>query len=598
MKRIITYTLIFLFININLFGQQEVEGNSKDYLWAVNANIGYSLLWGDAASQSYNPFARWFNSDESAFSYGINVQRKLNKSFKIQGGILMGSLNSYRDSLDWSDVNHPVTNSETSYFDGHIALNVDFTSLMGFKEDRLVSFYGLLGVGMVHYSATSYLGGVEQPDRTISGANTLMIPWGWGLDFRINEKFSINFENTFRNTFIDDLDAYEGQNSDFSDFYSITGVGLTYKFGEKREKEKPKVEIAPVEETDIQDDDSLVAGLEPVYVSFRSSIPKSVSPNTEYDVNSIINKEDLTSKGVYEMKIPNDFYISNIKTEGGKLEQDSSKFVVTWDEMPESNLMISYHLSVGGLEEISYTFDSKFTYVEDSIEKVKTFTNRVSLNEVVLVKNDTNSTVQDSAVAQSVTTTQDNTAALVSAPIIAVAAQSSNVEYRIQIAAVFGGTTSKGLLKKRLGLSQDVKEDPYKSSYRYTVGSYSSYGEAAQNRALSKVKGSYVVVFKDGKYIGGLAKVNKDVMDKDGLYESGMTYKIQIAASKGRPYPISRLAYKYGLKDSDITEDEFAGWFQYSFGKYRTKEEAKPALNSIKNKVPKAHIIKFNDGKR
>ncbi|MCK5847409.1 MAG: hypothetical protein KAG84_08215, partial [Bacteroidales bacterium] len=152
--------------------------------------------------------------------------------------------------------------------------------------------------------------------------------------------------------------------------------------------------------------------------------------------------------------------------------------------------------------------------------------------------------------------------------------------------------------KKRLGLSQDVKEDPYKNSNRYTVGSYPSYGEAAQNKALSKVKGAYVVIFVDGKYVGGLAKVNKDVMDQDGIYETGLTYKVQIAAAKGRPYPISRLAYKYGLKENEITEDEFAGWFQYSFGKFRNAEDAKPALKSIQNKIPKAHIIKFNNGNR
>ena len=497
--------------------------------------------------------------------------------------MLFGNLNSYRENDSWSDDTHAQTSAETSYFDGHIAVNVDFTSMMGFKPDRFVSFYGLVGVGMAKYSATSYLDGVAQDARTVSGASTLMIPWGWGLDFRINDHFSITFENTFRHTFVDDFDAYIGANGNtLKDFYSVTGLGLTYKFGEKREKKKPKIEIEPVE----PNDDSIVAVAvvekQAAEIVYRNNIPDSVSPNSEYSVNSIINKGDTKGEGVYKMSIPEDFYVSNVISDGGNIEQDSSSLTIRWKSVPEGNLMISYKLSSGGLEKDHYTISSTYTYEEDSTQKEQVFTSVMHLKSLA-VKSTENTEQQQNSIEE---------LPVVSNPVV------NNIEYRVQVAAAFGGTVSKGLLKKRLRLSQEVKEDPYKNSYRYTVGSYTSYGEAAQNSAMSKVRGSYVVIFVDGKYVGGLDKVNKDIMDQDGIYKDGLTYKIQIAGSKGRSYPISRLAYKYGLKENEITEDESAGWYLYSFGKFRNSEDAKPSLKQIKTKIPKAYIIKFSDGKR
>jgi len=582
MRKILLHINIFavMLISTGLFAQQNTEKQSPNYVWAVNANFGYSLLWGDAASQNPNPFARWFDSNESAFSYGLNIHHKLNNTFKLQGGVLFGNLKSYRENNSWSENTHPQTSAKTSYFDGHIALNVDFTSIMGFKPDRFVSFYGLVGVGMAQYSATSYLGSDEQKDRTVNGASTLIIPWGWGLDFRINDNFSITFENTFRHTFVDDFDAYIGADGNtLRDFYSVTGLGLTYKFGEKKEKKKPKIEIEPVDP--IEDSTLAVAVVDevPTEIVYRTNVPDSVSPNTEYNVNSIVNKGDTKGIGVYIMSIPEKFYVSNVIADGGEIEQDSSSLKVSWTNVPEDNLMISYKLSVGGIEKESYTLTSTYTYEEDSIQKEQVFNNIVYLKSVIVDDEIADNQKQDS------TTTEQIPFA-------------SNIEYRVQVAAAFGGTVSKGLLKKRLGLSQDVKEDPYKNSYRYTVGSYNSYGEAAQNNALSKVKGAYVVVFVDGEYVGGLEKVNKEVMDQNGIYQDGLTYKVQIAGSKGRPYPISRLAYKYGLKENEITEDESAGWFLYSFGKYRNAEDAKPSLKQIKAKIPKAYIIKFSEGKR
>jgi hypothetical protein len=231
-----------------------------------------------------------------------------------------------------------------------------------------------------------------------------------------------------------------------------------------------------------------------------------------------------------------------------------------------------------------------FSYAENNENKVKTFNNRVNLKSDVVAQNQNANQNANPVTANPTNTNQQS---IEVGPLT-----KAGLEYRVQVAAVFGGTTSKRLLQKRLGLTDEIYEDSYKNSYRYTVGSFQKYSEAVQHAALSKVNGAYVVVFKDGKYIGQLENVNDDIKDTDGVKPSGTTYKVQIAASKGRPYSIAKLAYKYGVEETDVTEDKIGDWFQYSVGTFNTMDEAKSLLSTLKVKLPEAYIIKFVDGKR
>ena len=578
MKRIFQFAVLFLVLVPATLMAQSTE-NEKVYLWDLSANVGSSLLWGDAAS-SGSPFTRWFGK-ESNLTFGLALNRKLSNTFGIQAVFQKGMLSGER--VSWTgDAAHPIINSRTDFFDYNIGLNVDFTSLFGFKPDRFMSVYGFGGVGMMHYDAQSNADGF--PYNAVKD-NTLIIPWGGGLKFRLNNRWNALLETNFRNTFSDDIDAYIGSGTDVNDIYSITSIGVTYKFGEKKEK-KPKIEISPVEPAD-----SLLAEIyTPVTIGYTSTIPTQVEPNFEYPVKTLISKGDLKGNAIYELKIPEDFYVKDIVSNGGKISQEDNSFRITWEEMPADKLEISYLLSTGGLDKESYVIASNLNYNEKEESKVKTFTSRVNLKPMAI------SVVEKPA---EVVVEQETPQVVVVAPVVEQETVKSNgLEYRIQVAAVFGGTTSKRMLQKQLGLSEEVKEDPYKNSYRYTVGSYTSYAEAAQHAALSTVNGAYVVAFKDGKYVGGLENTNTDIMDKNGIYPNGSTYKVQIAASKDRTYSIAKLAYKYGLKENEITEDEIAGWYQYSVGKFTSNADAKQLLDELKLKVPKAYIIHFEDGVR
>jgi len=589
MKKLSKILLLMLII-FPLFINAQDKTTEKNYLWDVSANMGSSLLWGDANTNA-SPFTRWF-SKESNFTFGFTLKRKITNAFHLQIALQKGMLSGERSTWGGDKV-HPVVNAVTDYYDYHLGLNVDFTSILGFKEDRFMSVYAFGGIGMVHYNAQSF---TDANLYNSVNKSTLIVPWGGGLRFRFNERWSVYLESNFRNAFVDDVDAYVGQGSKVNDIYSITGMGVTYRFGQKRAK-KPKVEISPVEPAD-----TALAQVEiPEEVIFVSGLPTEAEPNTAYNVTSKLTKGKLTGKAIYEMSIPEDFYISDAKTNSGKLIQDSSSLKIIWEELPTEDIILTYRLSTGGLDKDSYTLPTMFSYNEKGESKTKTFNNRINLKATPIAATNgtkepnTAQTVADNGKNTNKTNVAANTAKVKQA---SPKVENAGLEYRIQVATVFGGRTSKRLLQKQLKLQESIQEDPYKNSYRYTVGNFKTYAEAAQYNALSSVRGAYVVVFKNGKYVGGLENTNTDVMDKNGIYPTGETYKVQIAASKGRTYSIAKLAYKYGFKNDQITEDEIAGWYQYTVGKFRTIDEAKALLKEVKLKVPKAYIVKFVDAKR
>ena len=594
MKKIYTLLLIFIVCAPLLVNAQD-EGipKKKNYLWDVSANAGLTLLWGDANSDG-NPLQRWF-SKEVSLAYGITLKRKISNAFQLQFAFQNGILNGER--AKWSGGgDHAVITAKTNFFDYHVGLNVDFTALFGAKPDRLISVYMFGGVGMVHYKGNSYANG-----EFIYSADSMamMIPWGGGLRLRINEKLSIYGETNFRHVSADNVDAYIGSGSKTNDIYSITGMGITYKFGPKKPKKikEPKVELTPYEPVD-----SVIAEAEKsAEIVYSSNIPKTIDPNSEYRVNTTISMDDIKGKVVYEFNIPEDIYLSEIVSEGAIIEHDSTTVKVIWDNIVNSNLIVNYRLTTGGLEKSSYIVRGSLSYKENEENKTKTFSDRMNLKDETIASN---TNTQDKVVSEnnnastnSGVSANNNSGVAVVTPV--ETKKTNNLEYRVQVAAVFGGTTSKRMLQRKLRINDEIKEDPYKKSYRYTVGSFKTYGEAAQHKALGQVKGAYVVVFKDGKYIGQLDKTNADVMDKNGLFTDGETYKVQLSASKGRPYSISKLAYKYGLDESKIMEDKTSsGWYQYSIGKYKSKEDAKKYLNKMKLKISSAYVIKFIEGKR
>ncbi len=568
--RFVLTTSAILFAFASFAQDNKSETKPEIYNWDVTAKAGASLLWGDAAS-SYSPFTKWFSS-ECGFAGELVLNRRISNVFGIQAGFAKGVLSGYREV--WSSETHPITSSKTDFMDYHLALNVDITSIFNHNPNRFLSIYAFGGVGMINYTATSYLNGKLHQEAS---DNTLMVPWGGGLRFRLSPRFSVIAETNFRNTFVDNIDAYEGSGSEVNDIYSITSIGLTYRFGQKKDK-KREIEIIPVVPAD-----TAIAQVDtteyqpPVNVLVKRGMPVTAISDTSYIVQVEITKEDLSDYGQYSQTIPEGFDVVEVNSHGGEFRYDGKEMVIEWMKIPsEPILKFSYELKSLKPKPKTYDFEGSFKYAEDTAMRIKTFVDNVVVSgpSTDVVADNTNDEIPVSADAI------------------------SGIDYRVQVAAIFGGKSSADVMARHLKVTEQVYEDPYKRGYRYTVGHHDNYSEAKAHRRNVSVKGAYVVAFVDGKYVGDLAKTNEIVMDKDPFNSTGVTYKIQIAASKGRPYSIAKLASKYGLSPSAIYQDSNGTYYMYTTGTYSSLEEAKAELNKVRSSVKGAYIVKFVNGKR
>jgi hypothetical protein len=310
----------------------------------------------------------------------------------------------------------------------------------------------------------------------------------------------------------------------------------------------------------------------PIEVIVDRGMPVTAISDTTYIVQVQIQKGNLNYFGQYSQTIPAGFTALEDNSRGGTFQFDGESMIIEWQKMPSAELLeFSYKLSTQKLEAKTYSFEGEFRYYEDTATRVRTFVDNIIVED-----------------AQNKQLAVDNSKGQNSI---------SGVDYRVQIAAVFGGKSSSDVIAKRLKVSEEVFEDPYNRGYRYTVGHHNDYSSANAHRRNVSVKGAYVIAFVDGEYVGDLAKTNEVIMDKDAFNSEGVTYKIQIAASKGRPYSIAKLADKYGLNPNEIYQDAGGVYYKYSVGKYTSLDDAKAALSTIKSKVKSAYIVKFIEGK-
>jgi hypothetical protein len=175
--------------------------------------------------------------------------------------------------------------------------------------------------------------------------------------------------------------------------------------------------------------------------------------------------------------------------------------------------------------------------------------------------------------------------------------------YRVQVYAVYGGTTSGKLLQKRLNLDHEVTQT-YQGNYsKYTSGEFATYEEATayKNKLRnSTVPGAFVVGFYEGERINNIQdaiSIEKNgVPSTSPILSKGLTYRIQIAASN-KNLSVDDIGNQTGVTET-ISKTTHQGLFKYEVGNYTNYEEAKKAMLQLRDKVSDAFIVKYKDGTR
>jgi len=224
---------VLLFPGISLQAQKIAPKGFIPY-WQVNVNVGTSLFFGDIKENPIIPQSK--NNNEWRLGSGLVVGYQLTQVFGIRGQALYGQLAGTKRSLD--------RYFEGDYIEFNLNTTVNLNSLFGRKRsDRLVNAYLLVGVGITNYNSTfynlstgakiGYIGfgsGSGIKGRTLEG----ILTGGVGVNFRLNNRLTINFETANR---IMNSDKMDGWVKNFKyDVYNFTSLGLSYKFGRRKIK--------------------------------------------------------------------------------------------------------------------------------------------------------------------------------------------------------------------------------------------------------------------------------------------------------------------------------------------------------------------------
>lgn len=573
----ILFTL-FLIGSFNLVIAQNSFGGRISF----GVQFGSTMLWGDLSDDS-DPFSKIL-SKESSLSYGINFNYKLAPPLTLQGDFIFGQFTGER--LMWSNNVPAGIGFKTDYFDYNLNLQLDLIGLLSSNTDNKLSIYFIGGAGFIHYKSNSFMLNNNLPLRSANDINIIAVTGG-GIGYNISPKLRIYAQNTYRISFVDDLDSYIGSGSAVNDIYSFTNLGIQYRFGKKHKTEP--IHIQPIEpDTNLE----IASSYENVKVNVV--MPKQFEPNETkpYIVN--IQKGSLTEEASYNQSFPEGFTVTPIDTFLGVFRFIKGKLYVKWDSLPSvEDFKLTLSLSVGDLKDSSYTIPGTFVYTEQG--EIKTIHNRTKIEVkspqdtiAVIATELSNDQGESEEISDTMLIKKDN-----------LLDSTGRFIFRVQIAAVYGGNLNPFGLQKQYKLSEQIYTSYSLGYSRYTIGNFNSYQEAEIARQNTNVRGAYVVVFKDGVYQTYLHYINQDIKNNTPFLSDGITYKIQLLANEGGPYPIVKIAAKYYVSNSSIYEEKTLNWYQYTVGSFNSYDEAKSQLEIYRKLgANDAFIVKYRNGMR
>ncbi|MCD4695588.1 MAG: hypothetical protein K8S16_05035 [Bacteroidales bacterium] len=486
----IAFALIISYLLLTSFTLSSQEkDNSLWKNWSVNVNGGASLFYGDIENYEFYPTTT--NKNEWRFGYGIMLQKKFGDFFSVRGQLFNGKLaGSKRAYQYWFEANI----LETS-----ISGTLNISNILKRRDDRLINIYGTLGIGFANWETelkqfhSDEIINENGKDNSGSGlfGRTIepVIPFGLGIDFNLNDHWSVIFEGSLRPVNSDKLDAKVGAFQ--YDFYSYNFVGITYKFG-PYEEDLPilPAEDLIAEETIIEEAETepeVIIDTEPeiepeeIAVEETKPIP---DPNKTID-EKLLDKEYRT--GMYESPWPGvDF---TVQIAASRKQMDPEQFKIKYGL--SSDVIIHkgegwYRYSIGNYIKYWKAKENKNIIVtrhgiDDAFVVAYKEDKRLMLHELV-------SEDSEFAVGQQGSTERAK----------------EEVAFSVQMLASKNGNISASAIREMFEINTDIYKEFNNGFYQYTAGSFKSYPEAAKLRNKIKahgLSGAFVVGYKNGERV-------------------------------------------------------------------------------------------------
>ncbi|MDC0560969.1 DUF6089 family protein [Bacteroidia bacterium] len=198
---------------------------------SVGLNFGLTNSYTDAPQENSG------NSFGLGFKYSVSHSIGIRASFN--SGTIAGDRSEETGNADYSFENSFSTIDLSAVF---TLGNVSFL-----RSARNLQYFATIGLGSMSNDAT---GINNDPSRNTSyDESEVFIPIGFGLKYNLNDNFDIGLNTQFNFTSSDDIDAlnYDVIANKSNDYFTQTGITLSFKFGTDKSQTSHLDWINPVE---------------------------------------------------------------------------------------------------------------------------------------------------------------------------------------------------------------------------------------------------------------------------------------------------------------------------------------------------------------
>ena len=320
----------------------------------------------------------------------------------------------------------------------------------------------------------------------------MSMPMAIGLSYQILPNLQVELEHSLRMTNTDLLDCFKGP-STANDLYSLTSIGLRFTI-------PTRTSVKIVEPNTLNIPPVIKPVIPEINVFVDCEIPETIQVGQTFDVKVRVNKGNYKGPAKLIQKYPVGLTALDDLTRSDLFSFTNQNVIIEWDQMPaDSTVTYNYQVKVGENLTGSQTIIGKFEYQQPDGAKT------VRFNKSIFIDNQKQTDEKEISINQ-LLKQYDSGESAKAAPVtkgnIKESKPSAGIEFRVQCGAFRYKSQADTHLAGKNNITEIIQEEYTDGWYKYTVGSFRTYKEAARYRdsfiARTNILSAFIVAYKDG----------------------------------------------------------------------------------------------------
>lgn len=472
--------------------------------FSLKVSPGSLVYSGDLSTNNLNLPKRIATG--SKFGIGAGIIKQFSPFFGMQAQFLAGSL--YTEAAD------------NTYFAGSLnefSLSARFDPVKLWKKRSFrLSPYFSVGVATFGFRSVRREMGTNvvllpnfgyNPDGVTNARKqtAMSMPMAVGLSYKILPYLQLELEHALRMTNTDLLDCFKGPGT-ANDLYSHTSIGLRFTIPTTRSNADAEQLVSKNKELTNQADLSkqeIKTEIPEINFFIDCEIPETIKAGQPIDVKLRINKGRYTGPAKLVQKLPEGFTALENTRYSNSFLFSNQNVIIEWRQMPgDSSVSYDYQLKAGNQVKGSQTITGKFEFQDADGAKT------VRFNKTLFVDNQQTVEEEVPAINQ-----LSDTKATASKSNIKQSQPLSGIEFRVQCGAFRDNNQADTHLATKYRITEIIQEEYTDGWYKYTVGSFRTYEEAARYRdtfiARTNILSAFIVAYKDGRRLAHISEAFK-----------------------------------------------------------------------------------------